>query len=349
MPELKTRILIVDDDQRHRDLLVKYLGGEGYDVKAVPDAGGMDKQLARDRYDLVVLDLMLPGEDGLSICRRLRAQQSAPAIIMLTAKGDDVDRIVGLEMGADDYVVKPFSPRELIARVGSVLRRVRTPAPGEVLSIDGLEIDGRTREVRRDGQPVTLTRREFDLLAFLARTPRQVFTRAQLLEQVWDSSPDWQDPATVTVHIGHLRQHNTGFNLFGCGWQARYIITDLVKNFQNNGLFSFQAGMESYRNREQVSAGVHPQFGIKIGVELDFGLRLFDLSCKRHILRRSRRKGCGEGSGIRIVMNRIEVPLSLNRCFYRYFKHLSGSDRLRQFRNLVLYRVEQLSIKQKRG
>ena len=113
MPELKTRILIVDDDQRHRDLLVKDLSGEGYDVKAVSDASGMDKQLARDRYDLMVLDLMLPGEDGLSICRRLRAQQSAPAIIMLTAKGDDVDRIVGLEMGADDYLAKPFNPREL--------------------------------------------------------------------------------------------------------------------------------------------------------------------------------------------------------------------------------------------
>src|SRR5437870_6069917 len=105
MPELKTRILVVDDDQRLRDLLVRYLGGEGYEVKAVHDAGAMDKQLSRERYDLLVLDLMLPGEDGLAICRRLRAQQGTanvgPAIIMLTAKGDDVDRIVGLEMGAD--------------------------------------------------------------------------------------------------------------------------------------------------------------------------------------------------------------------------------------------------------
>src|SRR6266571_2422839 len=121
MPELKTRILVVDDDQRLRDLLVRYLGGEGYEVKAVPDAPGMDKQFARERYDLVVLDLMLPGEDGLSICRRLRsqggAQPGAPAIIMLTAKGDDIDRIVGLEMGADDYLPKPFNPRELLARI----------------------------------------------------------------------------------------------------------------------------------------------------------------------------------------------------------------------------------------
>src|SRR3954471_552101 len=120
MAELKTRILVVDDDQRLRDLLVKYLGGEGYDVKAVHDSAGMDKQLSRERYDLLVLDLMLPGEDGLSICRRLRSQsgaqgpQSSPAIIMLTAKGDDVDRIVGLEMGADDYLPKPFNPRELL-------------------------------------------------------------------------------------------------------------------------------------------------------------------------------------------------------------------------------------------
>ena len=127
MAELKTRILIVDDDQRHRDLLVRYLGGEGYEVKAVGDASSMDKQLARERFDLVVLDLMLPGEDGLAICRRLRSQPDSPAIIMLTAKGDDVDRIVGLEMGADDYLPKPFNPRELLARINAVLRR-RAPA-----------------------------------------------------------------------------------------------------------------------------------------------------------------------------------------------------------------------------
>src|ERR687895_962450 len=127
MAELKTRILIVDDDQRHRDLLVRYLSSEGYEVKAVPDATAMDKQLARERYDVVVLDLMLPGEDGLAICRRLRTQEAAPAIIMLTAKGDEVERIVGLEMGADDYLPKPFNPRELLARINAVLRR-RAPA-----------------------------------------------------------------------------------------------------------------------------------------------------------------------------------------------------------------------------
>src|SRR4029077_19801300 len=123
MPELKTRILVVDDDQRLRDLLVKYLSGEGYEVKAVPDARAMDKQPGRERHDLVGRALMLPGEDGLAICRRLRSQQTSPAIIMLTAKGDDVDRIVGLEMGADDYLPKPFNPRELLARINAVLRR----------------------------------------------------------------------------------------------------------------------------------------------------------------------------------------------------------------------------------
>src|SRR5204862_1828572 len=136
MAELKTRILVIDDDQRLRELLVRYLGGEGYEVKAVPDAPAMDKQLARERYDLLVLDLMLPGEDGLAICRRLRAQNSAPAIIMLTAKGDDVDRIVGLEMGADDYLPKPVNTRALLALTNAVLGR-RAPAgrPGAPSSV----------------------------------------------------------------------------------------------------------------------------------------------------------------------------------------------------------------------
>ncbi|MGH8690253.1 MAG: response regulator, partial [Burkholderiales bacterium] len=183
MPELKTRILIVDDDQRHRDLLVKYLGTEGYDVKAVPDAAGMDKQLARDRYDLVVLDLMLPGEDGLSICRRLRAQQSAPAIVMLTAKGDDVDRIVGLEMGADDYLPKPFNPRELLARIVAVLRRRApagppgAPAEGGVHQFGPFSLDLATRTMARGGKAVALTTGEFSVLKVLVQHPRQPLSR----------------------------------------------------------------------------------------------------------------------------------------------------------------------------
>src|SRR5574341_486052 len=168
MAELKPRILIVDDDQRHRDLLVRYLGGEGYEVKAVPDAPAMDKQLARERFDLVVLDLMLPGEDGLAICRRLRAQESAPAIIMLTAKGDDVDRIVGLEMGADDYMPKPFNPKELLARINAILRRVHETgeeAPARGLRFAGWTLDLATRNLMgADGVVTPLSNGEFRLL-----------------------------------------------------------------------------------------------------------------------------------------------------------------------------------------
>src|SRR5919109_1759208 len=167
MAELKTRILVVDDDQRHRELLVRYLGGEGYEVKAVPDARGMDKHLGRERYDLVVLDLMLPGEDGLAICRRLRTQETAPAIIMLTAKGDDVDRIVGLEMGADDYLPKPFNPKELLARIKAVLRRKTpagppgAPAVGGTFQFGEFALNLATRSLTRAGKPVALTTGEF--------------------------------------------------------------------------------------------------------------------------------------------------------------------------------------------
>ncbi|HEV3010258.1 MAG TPA: two-component system response regulator OmpR [Burkholderiales bacterium] len=211
MPELKTRILIVDDDQRHRDLLVKYLSGEGYDVKAVSDAGGMDKQLARDRYDLVVLDLMLPGEDGLSICRRLRAQQSAPAIIMLTAKGDDVDRIVGLEMGADDYLPKPFNPRELLARVVAVLRRRApagppgAPAEGGVFQFGEFSLNLATRTLTRAGKPVQLTTGEFSVLKVLVQHPRQPLSRDKLMELARGREYEVFD-RSIDVQISRLRK-----------------------------------------------------------------------------------------------------------------------------------------------
>ena len=211
MPELKTRILIVDDDQRHRDLLVKYLGNEGYEVKAAPDAAAMDKQLARDRYDLVVLDLMLPGEDGLSICRRLRAQQSAPAIIMLTAKGDDVDRIVGLEMGADDYLAKPFNPRELVARIQAVLRRhgeyVVPGAPAEEGSIPfgRHTLDLAARRLSFEGNSVSLTSGEFSLLRVFAQHPRQPLAREKLMVLARGRDHELFDRA-IDVQVSRLRK-----------------------------------------------------------------------------------------------------------------------------------------------
>ena len=199
------RLLVVDDEPMVREVVTRYLEQDGHAVTVAADGATALKALAEGPFDLVVLDLMLPHVDGLSVLAELRREHTTP-VIVLTGRGEEEDRIRGLRLGADDYVVKPFSPRELVARVTSVLRRAGTPAAHGVLRFDDLEIDETSREVRRDGQTVELTRREFDLLAFLARAPRQVFTRAQLLQHVWESSPDWQDPATITVHIGHLRQ-----------------------------------------------------------------------------------------------------------------------------------------------
>ena len=215
MAELKTRILVVDDDQRLRDLLVRYLGGEGYEVKAVSDGAGMDKQLARERYDLLVLDLMLPGEDGLSICRRLRAQsgtQPGPVIIMLTAKGDDVDRIVGLEMGADDYLPKPFNPRELLARINAVLRR-RAPAgpPGapaantENFQFGDFSLNLSTRTLTRAGKAVPLTTGEFSVLKVLVQHPRTPLSRDKLMELARGREYEVFD-RSIDVQISRLRK-----------------------------------------------------------------------------------------------------------------------------------------------
>jgi DNA-binding response OmpR family regulator len=162
----------------------------------------------RERPDLIVLDLMLPTVSGLEVCRRIQAESRVP-LIMLTARGEEEDRIVGLGLGADDYVVKPFSPRELVARVGAVLRRVGDPpetgANGRVISLDGLTIDPNTREATVRGAPVTLTAREFDLLYYLASRPRQVFTRDQLMQAVWDYTFS-AETSTVTVHMRRLRE-----------------------------------------------------------------------------------------------------------------------------------------------
>ena len=214
MAELKTRILVVDDDQRLRELLVRYLGGGGYEVKAVADAAAMDKQLARERYDLLVLDLMLPGEDGLSVCRRLRGQNApgaAPAIIMLTAKGDEVDRIVGLEMGADDYLPKPFNPRELMARVKSVLRRRApagppgAPAEGGQFAFGPFSLNLATRTLTREGKELPLTTGEFSVLKVLVQHPRQPLSRDKLMELARGREYEVFD-RSIDVQISRLRK-----------------------------------------------------------------------------------------------------------------------------------------------
>jgi len=212
MAELKTRVLVVDDDQRLRELVVRYLSEQGFEARAVPDAAGMDKQLARERYDLVVLDLMLPGEDGLAICRRLRAQNTGPAIVMLTAKGDDIDRIVGLEMGADDYLPKPFNPRELAARINAVLRRRRPAGPPgapatdtEIHRFGAFEFNLATRQLEKEGKPVSLTTGEFSVLKVLVQHPRQPLSRDKLMELARGREYGVFD-RSIDVQISRLRK-----------------------------------------------------------------------------------------------------------------------------------------------
>ena len=199
------KVLVVDDDESVRVLLTRYLEMEGFEVDQVSDGGGALAAIASTKPDLVLLDLMLPAQDGLDILTRLRRDSDVP-VILLTARGSEADRILGLKLGADDYVVKPFSPGELTARINSVLRRSRSAAPQQVLQFEGLSLDLATREVTVGNLMVSTTAREFDLLSFLASSPRQVFTRQQLLENVWDSSGEWQDPDTVTEHIRRIRR-----------------------------------------------------------------------------------------------------------------------------------------------
>ena len=201
-----TRVLVVDDEPTVREVVVGYLRRDGHEVVEAADGNRALELLESEPPDLVVLDMILPGVNGLDILRRVRSTSNIP-VIMLTARAEESDRVAGLELGADDYVVKPFSPRELAARVNGVLRRTgnRETTSPQPLEFNGLSIEPLGREVRLDGQIVELTPKEFDVLAFLASSPRQVFSRAQLLEQVWQSSPDWQDPATVTVHVRRIR------------------------------------------------------------------------------------------------------------------------------------------------
>jgi DNA-binding response OmpR family regulator len=202
----ETRVLIVDDEPMVREVLARYLAKEGFSVETAGDGAAALHAFERDSPHLVLLDLMLPRIDGLEVFRRMREARDA-SVIMLTAKGEETDRILGLQLGADDYVTKPFSPREVVARVQAVLRRAgnaQTP-PGGALVFDDLTIDGRSRVVTRGGEPVHLTRKEFDLLFHLASRPGGTFTRSQLLEDVWDFAWDG-DTQTVTVHIRRLRQ-----------------------------------------------------------------------------------------------------------------------------------------------
>jgi DNA-binding response OmpR family regulator len=199
-------VLVVDDEPMVREVVTRYLRRDGFDVSTAADGREALHILASTRPDLVVLDLMLPIVNGMAVLDEVRRTSDVP-VILLTARGDEGDRVLGLELGADDYVTKPFSARELTARVKSVLRRTNSaPEPTAApLSFGILTIDQRSRLATVDGTDVELTRREFDLLAFLAAAPGQVFSRTQLLDHVWDSTPEWQDPSTVTVHVRRLR------------------------------------------------------------------------------------------------------------------------------------------------
>ena len=200
------RVLIVDDEPIVRDVLSRYLARGGYEVDTAEDGKAALDAFGANPPDLVLLDIMLPRLDGLSVFARIREHADTP-VIMLTAKVEETDRVVGLEIGADDYVIKPFSPREVVARVRSVLRRAgtgngQTTAP---MRVAGLEIDAVAREAHRDGRRLDLTPREFDLLEFLASNPGRAFSRLELLDELWDFAFDG-DPSTVTVHIRRLRE-----------------------------------------------------------------------------------------------------------------------------------------------
>jgi DNA-binding response OmpR family regulator len=198
-------VLVVDDEPIVRDVVVRYLEREGYDTLEAADGNRARELLQREEPSLVVLDLMLPGIDGLALCRWIRAHSSLP-VIMLTARGEEADRIIGLELGADDYVTKPFSPRELVARVRSVLRRTDLPTVDRgPLELGDIVIDPAAREVRKAGVELRLTVKEFDLLYFLASYPGHVFSRDQLMDRVWGYS-NALDTGTVTVHIRRLRE-----------------------------------------------------------------------------------------------------------------------------------------------
>jgi two-component system response regulator ResD len=202
---VQVRILVADDERKIRDLVRMYLNAEGFLVTEAGDGQQVLEQLNKGSFDLVILDIMMPGTDGWTVCRQIRKDSNLP-VIMLTARGEEIDRVLGLELGADDYVVKPFSPRELVARVKAVLRRTRQQQETEdVLEFDGLVIKPASREVYLMEQSLSLTPKEFDLLYFLARSAGRVFTREQILEQVWGYN-FFGEARTVDTHVTRLRE-----------------------------------------------------------------------------------------------------------------------------------------------
>jgi DNA-binding response OmpR family regulator len=197
-------VLVVDDDADVRMLLSMYLALDGFHAEEAEDAGTALDAIRRHRPDLVLLDVMMPGRDGLDLLAELRRAGDLP-VIMVTARGEEADRVMGLRLGADDYIVKPFSPAELVARITAVLRRRGSSEPPPKLEFDGITLDIEGRKLTVNGRTVSTTTKEFDLLAFLASTPSHVFTRGELLDKVWGSSAEWQDPGTVTEHVRRIR------------------------------------------------------------------------------------------------------------------------------------------------
>jgi two-component system phosphate regulon response regulator OmpR len=205
------KVLMVDDDLRMRELLQRYLGEQGFSIKTVSDSTEMDAALAQEHVDILVLDLMLPGEDGLAICRRLRGNGNTIPIIMLTARGDEVDRIIGLEMGADDYLPKPFNPRELLARINAIMRRHEPKVPSAPsteatsVSFGDFTFDLSTRTLSRNGEPVTITSGEFALLKAFVDHPRQPLSRDRLMQLARGRELDVFD-RSIDVQVSRLRK-----------------------------------------------------------------------------------------------------------------------------------------------
>ena len=206
--EARQTVLLVDDEDSVQKLLTYPLEREGYAVVQARDGEEALERYRETPVDLVILDLMLPRLDGLAVCRRLREERSAVPIIMLTARGDEGDKVLGLELGADDYITKPFSIREFMSRVRALLRRAQLSAAGaraELIEVDDLRIDTSRRTVEARGEQVQLTYLEFELLRMLASSPGRVFTRKELLDELWGGS-EFRDPRTIDVHVRHLRE-----------------------------------------------------------------------------------------------------------------------------------------------